>query len=368
MKLTLVVGARPNFMKISPIIKAIEEKNSFEKKIIFRLVHTGQHFDNSMSGNFFEQLKIPHPHVNLNCGNSNQTEQTACIMIQFEKELLENRPDIVLVVGDVNSTMACAIVAKKLKIKVAHVEAGLRSYDRDMPEEINRILTDSITDYFFTTSEYANNNLLKENISENKIYFVGNTMIDCLINNLNNLKKSQLIESKKVESKKYFILTLHRPSNVDDSEKLRNLLLALDEFTDNTPIIFPVHPRTKKNIEKINIKFKNLMLIEPQSYLEFIYLIQNSIGVITDSGGITEETTFLNIPCVTLRNSTERPETLYDGTNILVGDDMSLLKTSINKINNNSWNIGKKPMLWDGLASERIVTHLLEIYNDFKKN
>lgn len=230
MKLTLVVGARPNFMKISPIIKAIEEKNSFEKKIIFRLVHTGQHFDNSMSGNFFEQLKIPHPHVNLNCGNSNQTEQTACIMIQFEKELLENRPDIVLVVGDVNSTMACAIVAKKLKIKVAHVEAGLRSYDRDMPEEINRILTDSITDYFFTTSEYANNNLLKENISENKIYFVGNTMIDCLINNLNNLKKSQLIESKKVESKKYFILTLHRPSNVDDSEKLRNLLLALDEL------------------------------------------------------------------------------------------------------------------------------------------
>jgi UDP-N-acetylglucosamine 2-epimerase (non-hydrolysing) len=366
-KLTLVVGARPNFMKISPIIHEINKINLNGRKIDFRLVHTGQHYDKLMSDNFFEQLNIPLPDINFNCSAKTQTEQTSCIMVEFEKELTNNKPDCVIVVGDVNSTMACAIVAKKLNIDVAHIEAGIRSNDRSMPEEINRLLTDSISDYFFTTSEFANKNLVNENISKNKIFFVGNTMIDCLVNNLKHVIKPDIEIFEKIKNPKYFILTLHRPSNVDDLYKLNNILKIIDDNTENTPILFPIHPRTQKNLNNFGYKFKNIKIIEPQKYLEFIFLIKNSMGIITDSGGITEESTFLNIPCLTLRNSTERPETVEYGTNILIGDNFELLKKSIKTLIDGKWKTGKVPELWDGLTSKRIINHILKIY-EIKKN
>lgn len=362
MKLTLVVGARPNFMKISPIINAIDKSNTLNKKIVYRLVHTGQHYDKTMSDDFFDQLGIPKPDINLGCTGLTQTELTSKIMVEFEKELINNRPDVVIVVGDVNSTMACTITAKKLNIDVAHVEAGIRSFDRTMPEEINRLVTDSITDYFFTTSLFANENLIKENIDPSKVFFVGNTMIDCLQNNLSKLIKPEIIDDKSIEVKKYFLMTLHRPSNVDDLDKLDKLISHIDNSVGSYKVIFPVHHRTKKNIEKLNLELKNIILINPQRYLEFIYLIKNSIGVITDSGGITEETTYLNIPCLTLRNSTERPETVEIGTNELIGDDFNQLSISIELIINGEWKFGGVPTFWDGKTSERIVNHLIDLY------
>lgn len=362
MRLTLVVGARPNFMKISPIIREIENINKIQKRIDYRLIHTGQHYDKMMSDDFFDQLQIPKPHLNLNCNGGSQSESTSCIMIEFEKELLLNRPDIVIVVGDVNSTMACTIAAKKLMITVAHIESGIRSFDRTMPEEINRLITDSISDYFFTTSEFANNNLLKENVDKNKIFFVGNTMIDCLINNLNHTQKPKDIDIPLLIEKSFFLMTLHRPSNVDSLSKLETLLTSIDNFVGDLPVIFPVHPRTKIKIEQLNLNFKNIILINPQKYLEFIYLIKNSIGVITDSGGISEETTFLNIPCLTLRDTTERPETVEFGTNVLIGDDLNKLDDNIKLILNNKWKMSKSPKLWDGLTSKRIIDHILKIH------
>jgi UDP-N-acetylglucosamine 2-epimerase (non-hydrolysing) len=362
MKLTLVVGARPNFMKISPIIREIENINKIQKRIDYRLIHTGQHYDKMMSDDFFEQLQIPKPHLNLNCNGGSQSESTSCIMIEFEKELLLNKPDIVVVVGDVNSTMSCTIAAKKLMITVAHIESGIRSFDRTMPEEINRLITDSISDYFFTTSESANNNLLKENIDKNKIFFVGNTMIDCLINNINHIQKPKDIETSLLIEKSFFLMTLHRPGNVDSLSKLETLLTSIDNFVGDLPVIFPVHPRTKIKIEQLNFNFKNIILINPQKYLEFIYLIKNSIGVITDSGGISEETTFLNIPCLTLRDTTERPETVEFGTNVLIGDDLNKLDDNIKSILNNKWKISESPKLWDGLTSKRIIDHILKIH------
>jgi UDP-N-acetylglucosamine 2-epimerase (non-hydrolysing) len=262
--------------------------------------------------------------------------------------------------------MSCAIVAKKLKIEVAHIEAGIRSLDRDMPEEINRLVTDSISDYFFTTSKFANDNLKKENIHESKIFFVGNTMIDSLKNNLNKLEKSELIEKNNISVKKYFLMTLHRPSNVDDLENLKTILSSVDEFVNGTKVVFPIHPRTQKKLSEINLKFKNIIITEPQKYLQFIDLINNSIGVITDSGGITEETTFLNIPCITLRDTTERPETVEEGTNILVGNNIEKLKNGIRDIMINNWKTGKIPELWDGKTSDRIIDHLLEIHKQKK--
>lgn len=364
MNLTLVVGARPNFMKISPLIKAIENANLNGEEISYRLIHTGQHFDKVMSDDFFEQLNIPKPNKNLNCSIGSQTEQTSCIMVEFEKELLENKPDIVIVVGDVNSTMACSIVTKKLNIKLAHIEAGIRSFDRSMPEEINRLITDSICDYYFTTSEFANQNLLKENVNKENIFFVGNTMIDCLINNLKKINPPEIYQKNKLSNKKYFLLTLHRPSNVDSVEKLKMLLQSIDNFVLDNRVIFTIHPRTKKMLDKININLKNIIITEPQKYLEFIFLLKNSLGVITDSGGITEESTFLKVPCITLRNSTERPETVTQGSNILVGDDMSLLEKNINKIIKNQWKDGTIPSLWDGETSNRIVKELLKLYKN----
>jgi len=363
MKITLIAGARPNFMKIAPIIKAIKLAQESGKDISYRLVHTGQHYDKKMSADFFEQLGIPEPDVNLECGGGSQAEQTAAIMTRFEKELLENRSTLVLVVGDVTSTMACTITAKKLCVDVVHVEAGIRSGDMSMPEEINRIVTDSICNHFFTTSEIANNQLRKNGVAEDSIHFVGNTMIDTLYQNINRIRKPEFWEKYNLKKNEYFLITLHRPSNVDDPEKLDAILSAIKEASSELPIIFPVHPRTRQTIDKFKINDKNILMIDPQGYLEFMYLVQNAKGVITDSGGITEEATVLHIPCLTLRNSTERPETVVIGTNELIGDDLCKLKLYIKKIMEGEWKKGTIPPFWDGKTSERIIDVLSSIYS-----
>ena len=302
MQITIIAGARPNFMKIAPIIKSIQEQQSKGSDIQYRLVHTGQHFDKKMSGDFFEQLGIPEPDINLEAGGGTQAEQTAAIMIGFEKELTAHRADVVLVVGDVTSTMACSIVAKKLCVDVAHVEAGIRSGDMTMPEEINRIVTDSICDHFFTTSETANMHLQNAGIQSNRIHFVGNTMIDTLYHNLDRLRQPAIWDQNSLKSKEYFLVTLHRPANVDDPEKLKQLLDAIDAGTENYPVFFPVHPRTRKILESISYRHNRIIQMEPLGYLEFIYLVKNARAIITDSGGITEEATVLGIPCITLRD------------------------------------------------------------------
>jgi UDP-N-acetylglucosamine 2-epimerase (non-hydrolysing) len=361
MNITIVAGARPNFMKIAPIIKAINEAQSAGERIRYRLVHTGQHYDKKMSGDFFEQLNIPEPNVNLECGGGTQAEQTAAIMIKFEKELQQHRPSLVLVVGDVTSTMACTITAKKLGISVAHVEAGIRSGDWSMPEEINRIVTDALCDYFFTTSEQANASLIRSGIEESKIHFVGNTMIDSLIQNLEKIRKPAFWDEFFLEPKGYFLMTLHRPSNVDDHVKLASILSSLDEASMDYRIVFPVHPRTRQVMDKYDIRDDRILMIEPQGYLEFLFLIKNAKGIITDSGGITEEATVLDIPCLTLRNSTERPETVLLGTNELIGDDMFKLMQCLGQIVHNKWKKGVTPPFWDGHTSKRIINVLLNI-------
>lgn len=363
MLVDIIAGARPNFMKISPIIKSIKLAQANGKNIHFRLIHTGQHYDKNMSDNFFEQLQIPEPSFNLNVGSGTQAQQTAGIMIKYEEILEKEKSDLCLVVGDVNSTMACSIVAKKMNIKVAHIEGGIRSGDTTMPEEINRMVTDSISDYFFTTSEIANENLKNEGISKSKIYFVGNTMIDTLLFNINNFFPPEVFTKIPLQKKKYIVLTLHRPSNVDEESLFATLIQNLINFSSQIPIVFPAHPRTKKIIEKLNFSFNNLFVIDPLSYFEFNFLVQNSMAVVTDSGGVTEETTVLNIPCITLRNSTERPETCNLGTNILVGSDLNKLKIAFDNLHAGNWKEGSIPPLWDGKASERIVNHLIEIFN-----
>jgi UDP-N-acetylglucosamine 2-epimerase (non-hydrolysing) len=368
MLVTIVAGARPNFMKISPIIRAIATAKVAGKDIDYRLVHTGQHYDKKMSQDFFEQLGIPEPHVNLEAGGGSQAEQTAAIMIKFEKELLQHKPDVILVVGDVTSTMACTITAKKLCIDAVHVEAGIRSGDMTMPEEINRIVTDSITDHFFTTSEVANENLRKNGVDESAIHFVGNTMIDTLYQNLGRLNQPDCWKEFGLSEKEYFLVTLHRPANVDDPENLRKLLNAIIEGTGNKKILFPVHPRTRKILEGLSISHERLIQIDPQGYLEFIYLVKNAKAVITDSGGITEEATVLNIPCMTLRNSTERPETVTIGTNELVGTDPHNLAPYLEKLAKNQWKKGGIPELWDGKTAERIVNILVNLYSKSNDN
>ena len=363
MIITIVAGARPNFMKIAPIIKAIKQSVAAGNVISYRLVHTGQHYDKSMSGGFFEQLGIPNPDANLECGGGTQAEQTAAIMIKFEKELIEFKPDLVLVVGDVTSTMACTITAKKLCIDVVHVEAGIRSGDMTMPEEINRMVTDSICDHFFTTSEIACQNLLKQQIPTERIHYVGNTMIDTLIQNLERIRKPDFFDENNITDKNYFLLTLHRPSNVDNPEILKSILDAVMNSTSGLPVVFPVHPRTKQILSNLKFSFDNLIMIEPQGYLEFIYLVKNTKGIITDSGGITEEATVLHVPCLTLRNSTERPETITLGTNELIGDDMEKLKRCLTEIVNGNWKKGSIPELWDGKSSTRIIEVLDKLYN-----
>lgn len=368
MKIDLIAGARPNFMKIAPIIDAIHKAQNEGNDIQYRLVHTGQHYDKNMSDSFFEQLGIPHPHVNLGAGGGTQAEQTAAIMIGYEKLLLEEKSDLCLVVGDVTSTMACSIAAQKLHIKVAHVEGGIRSGDWSMPEEINRMVTDSITNYFFTTTEIANNNLRSAGITDDRIFWVGNTMIDSLLKHRPRFQKPGIWDEIGLKDGNYIVMTLHRPANVDEESKFKELLEEIITSSRNLPIIFPVHPRTAKIIESLlkansqRLNANNLHMIEPLGYLEFNYLVEKAKAVITDSGGITEETTVMGIPCITLRDNTERPETITLGTNELIGTDPKAVAPAMEKLFSGKWKKGSIPELWDGKTSPRIVNHLLEIF------
>jgi len=362
MLVTVVAGARPNFMKISPLIKAIRTAKVSGQEIDFRLVHTGQHFDQKMSGEFFTQLGIPEPDINLECGGGTQAEQTAAVLVAFERELVANPPAVVVVVGDVTSTMACTIAAKKLCIPVVHVEAGIRSGDMTMPEEVNRIVTDSICDHFFTTSRHANRLLEKNGVDEGRIHFVGNTMIDSLYQNLERLQKPELWDLHGLKNGAYFLLTLHRPANVDDPSKLTAYLDSILDGTQEYPVVFPVHPRTRITLERFGYQNERLLQTDPLGYLQFIYLLKYAMAVITDSGGITEEATVMNVPCLTLRDSTERPETVDIGTNELVGTDPTSLKPYLDKVVTGKWKQGSIPEFWDGRTSERIVDVLLRIY------
>lgn len=354
MRIDIIAGARPNFIKIASIISAI--RNLKYDKIDYRLIHTGQHYDKNMSGTFFEQLNIPLPDYNLEVGGGSQAEQTGSIMIRYEKLLKDSTmPDICLVVGDVNSTMACSIVATKMGVKVAHVEAGIRSNDWSMPEEINRIVTDSITSYFFTTSKTANNNLITQGVPSEKIFFVGNTMIDTLEKYKSKFIKPIFWDTINLEENKYLLLTIHRPANVDDDEKIKQYLEQILKHSNNLPVVFPVHPRTQKVVDKLGIVHENLYLVEPMGYLQFNYLVKNAKAVITDSGGITEETTVMGIPCITLRDNTERPETITIGTNELIGTDPAAIKPVFEKLFSGNWKKGSIPELWDGKAAERII-------------
>lgn len=359
-RITIIAGARPNFMKIALIIDAIRAAQAAGHDISYRLVHTGQHYDRAMSEVFFEELGISEPDVNLGCGGGTQAEQTASILIAFERELLANPCDCVLVVGDVTSTMACTLVAKKLNTLVAHVEAGIRSWDMTMPEEINRIVTDSLADIFFTTTEWAGQNLRNAGVPDEKIFFVGNVMIDTLLRNMPRFRKPDVYETQQLESRKYLVLTLHRPANVDEVEKLKRTIRAIVDNVQRFPVIFPIHPRTASVFRKYGISADNLNVIGPLGYLEFNYLVQHSLAVITDSGGITEETTVMHVPCLTLRDNTERPETCSIGTNMLVGTNPDNIKPALDRLFLGEWPHGDIPQLWDGHAAERIVKVLLE--------
>lgn len=362
MKLTIIAGARPNFMKIAPIIHSIEKSNIENRELIeYRLVHTGQHYDKNMSDTFFEELNIPKPDANLGVGGGTQAEQTAGIMIEFEKELTDNPSDLVIVVGDVTSTMACSIVAKKLNTRVAHIEAGIRSWDLTMPEEINRMVTDSLADYYFTTTEIANENLRRFGANEEQIYFVGNVMIDTLLTNIDRFKKPEFFNQLNLKEKEYLVLTMHRPANVDEAEKLKALMNEIVSNVRNLPIIFPIHPRTAKIFIDLGIEADNLFIVKPMGYLEFNYMVKHSKAVITDSGGITEETTVMGIPCITLRDNTERPETCTIGTNELIGTNPEAIKPTLDKLFLGNWKKGGIPELWDGKTSDRIIEILLKL-------
>lgn len=354
-KIISVVGARPNFMKVAPIHKAFKKYNGKVKHLI---CHTGQHYDKKMSKVFFEDLEMPHPDFYLGVGSGSHAQQTANVMIEFEKIMLAEKPDLIIVVGDVNSTVACSLVASKLNIKVAHVEAGLRSFDRTMPEEINRLLTDSISDYLFVTEESGLINLKNEGISDKKIFFVGNVMIDSLIQFLPKAEKSSILKEYSLLPKDYILVTLHRPSNVDSKDFLKELMSLFKSLSVNKKIIFPVHPRTKKNLEESgygNNFYKNVILTEPIGYIDFLSLTKNAELIITDSGGIQEESTYLGVQCITVRNNTERPITVKVGTNQLIGTDLKNVENAAKEILNGNTKKGKIPELWDGKAAERIT-------------
>ncbi|MBK1655913.1 non-hydrolyzing UDP-N-acetylglucosamine 2-epimerase [Allochromatium vinosum] len=357
----IIAGARPNFMKIAPIIRALEARQASGGSLRYRLVHTGQHYDSRMSGDFFEQLGIPEPAVNLEVGSGSQAEQTAAIMTRYERLLLEAPCRLCLVVGDVTSTMACAIAAQKLCIPVAHVEAGIRSGDWSMPEEINRMVTDAITNWFFTTSEVANANLRRAGVEESRIFFVGNTMIDSLLANLPRLRRPPFWDELGLRAGEYFVLTLHRPANVDRGDGFARLLAAIGAGTRGLPVVFPVHPRTAKTLHELGEAPANVRLVDPQPYLEFNYLVRSAKAVITDSGGITEETTVLGVPCLTLRDSTERPETVTIGTNELIGTDPAKLGPALDRLFASEWKQGAIPEKWDGQTGLRIVAALEQL-------
>ena len=411
MKITLIAGARPNFMKIAPLIKAIKKYNEQKVesgKIAYRLVHTGQHYDKNMSDTFFEELGIPAPDTNLGCGGGTQAEQTAAIMVAFEKELIAHPADIVLVVGDVTSTMACSIVAKKLNTRVCHVEAGIRSWDLSMPEEINRMVTDSLADYMFTTSEVANRNLMRQGatmmsdvgcqmsvesgeckeesgeckveigeMAEDKyayervpqrVWYVGNVMIDTLLANRARFRQPDVWNTLALQDKQYIVMTMHRPANVDEENHLRAMMEQIVDNAHGLPIVFPIHPRTAKlfynlwgDEEALAKRFPNLHIVEPLGYLEFNYLVERAKAVVTDSGGITEETTVMGVPCITLRDNTERPETCTVGTNELIGTNPAAIKPALDKLFAGEWKKGGVPALWDGHTAERIIAILASL-------
>lgn len=409
MLITLIAGARPNFMKIAPLIKAIQAAHAAGKDIHYRLVHTGQHYDKNMSDTFFEELGIPMPDVNLGCGGGTQAEQTSNIMVAFEQDLMANPTDLVLVVGDVTSTMACSIVAKKLHTKVCHVEAGIRSWDLSMPEEINRMVTDALADYMFTTSEVANKNLLLQGASlqdapeglqdaalqdgastyrreakelpalpeeqyafqrtPQRVWYVGNVMIDTLLANRSRFRKPEIYDTLGLEEKQYVVMTMHRPANVDEEAHLKALMEQIITNVHGLPIIFPIHPRTAKifynlwgNEEQLKTLFPNLHIVDPMGYLEFNYMVEHAKVVVTDSGGITEETTVMGVPCITLRDNTERPETCTIGTNKLIGTRPEAIKPALDLLFAGEWQQGAIPPLWDGHTAERIVEILLQVY------
>ncbi len=351
-------------MKIAPIICAIQKAKYEGSNIDFRLVHTGQHYDKKMSGDFFEQLGIPEPDANLEAGGGTQAEQTAAIMIRFEMELLKHPADLVLVVGDVTSTMACAITAQKMHTKVAHVEAGIRSGDWTMPEEINRLVTDSIANYFFTTSEIANENLRRCGVEEERIFFVGNTMIDTLLKQRPRFQRPAVWDELGLKEKEYLVMTLHRPSNVDEESKLKTLMDEIIANSIDLPLVFPVHPRTARILAGLGVAHPRLHMIEPLGYLEFNYLVEKAKAVVTDSGGITEETTVMGVPCMTLRDNTERPETMTLGTNELLGSNPKAIRPAMEKLFAGEWKKGGEVPLWDGKAAERIIDHLVTLFKE----
>lgn len=419
MHITLIAGARPNFMKIAALLRAISRYNSEHTscenanqqfaangtkagraagQVEYSLVHTGQHYDKNMSDTFFDELGIPAPDINLGCGGGTQAEQTAAIMVAFERYLIEHPTDVVLLVGDVTSTMACSIVAKKLNTKVCHVEAGIRSWDLTMPEEINRMVTDSLADYMFTTSDVANRNLVRqgaelvENLGERvdrnsdlesgklpedkyahervpqRVWHVGNVMIDTLLANRARFRKPQVWDALRLHERDYIVMTMHRPANVDEEAHLRALMEQIITNVHGLPIIFPIHPRTAKifynlwgDDTQLAHRFPNLHIVEPMGYLEFNYLVERAKAVVTDSGGITEETTVMGVPCITLRDNTERPETCTIGTNELIGTNPAAVKPALDKLFAGEWKKGAVPKLWDGHTAERIIEILADV-------
>ena len=362
LKLLLVAGARPNFMKVAPIVEALRQRQKAGAQVSLKLVHTGQHYDALMSDAFFADLGIPQPDINLNVGSGSHAEQTARVMLHFEPVCLAERPDWVMVVGDVNSTLACALTAVKLHIAVAHVEAGLRSGDRGMPEEINRLCTDAVSDLLFTTDELADENLLRENIPPGRISRVGNTMIDTLYRNLARARALPLPEG--VRPAEFAVLTLHRPRNVDNRDTLAGLMEAIVRISRRIRVLFPVHPRTRRNLEDFGLMAplaanENLVLMPPLGYLAFLGLVCRAKMVLTDSGGIQEETTVLGIPCITMRENTERPITCTMGTNVLTGADPGRVESAASTVLGGAAPSGRVPHLWDGHAAERIADALL---------
>ncbi len=361
----LVAGARPNFMKIAPIVRAIQSHG----QLAFKIIHTGQHYDREMNDVFFEELNIPEPDVFMSAGGGSHSQQTSKIMVAFEDLCLTKRPDAVLVVGDVNSTLACSIVSKKLNIPVAHVEAGLRSGDRTMPEEINRLVTDSISDWFFVTEPSGIAHLKREGKSDSEIHYVGHVMVDNLLFQAKKLANTDTSDYETnifkmdhiLHNKQYGVITLHRPSNVDNIEIMTRISKALKEIATELPLIFPVHPRTQNNLEKFNIDLgPNITLVGPQAYMAFLNLWKDAALVLTDSGGLQEETTALGIPCITIRENTERPITVEEGSNVLVGTDPIRIISEVRKILRGEGKQGRRPDMWDGKAAERIVKILVK--------
>ncbi|MCT2557798.1 UDP-N-acetylglucosamine 2-epimerase (non-hydrolyzing) [Tsuneonella sp. YG55] len=361
MLIDIIAGARPNFVKIAPIIAAIQARANAGEDIRFRLIHTGQHYDPRLSGMFFDQLAIPQPDHNLEVGSGTQAEQTGAIMQRYEAVLMDYRPDLCLVVGDVTSTMACAITAQKMHVAVGHVEGGIRSGDWTMPEEINRLATDAVTDWFFTTSKTAGEALRQSGVPEAAIHFVGNTMIDTLLTNRSRFKRPECWDALDLTDGNFIVVTMHRPANVDQADELAEFVRIIADHARGLPVVFPVHPRTAKTLEKLGELPGNLHCIEPLSYLEFNFLVERARIVITDSGGITEEATVLGVPCMTLRDTTERPETVTMGTNELVGTDPAVVPAWLDRLFKGEWKQGNVPPLWDGKAAERIVDILLDL-------